>query len=165
MSEFLIRPALPPEWPEVGRLTVEAYRVSGYTQADSPYAVKLADAATRAREAEVWVAVDADESLLGTVTMAGPTSPWADIAGPEDLEFRMLAVSAAARGRGIGEALTRTVLTRAADLNLSGVVMSSSKEMTTAHRIYERLGFHRTPEKDWSPVPGMKLVTYRLALK
>lgn len=164
MSDVTIRRARPEEWAEIGRLTVEAYRVSGYTEATSTYALKLADAATRAREAEVWVAVDAADTVLGTVTMAPPSSPWAQVAGPADLEFRMLAVSERARGRGIGEALTRAVVDRAVELGMSGVVLSSSTQMHSAHRIYERLGFHRTPDSDWKPSPDTVLVTYRLDL-
>ncbi|HEY7598101.1 MAG TPA: GNAT family N-acetyltransferase [Actinophytocola sp.] len=165
MSEITIRLARPEEYEVAGRLTVEAYRASGYPEADSPYAVKLADGATRAREAELWVAVDGADTVLGTVTMAPPTSPWAEVAGKADLEFRMLAVGEAARGRGVGEALTRAVVDRAAELGLTGVVLSSSTEMTTAHRIYERLGFHRTPDKDWQPTPRTSLLTYRLDLR
>jgi ribosomal protein S18 acetylase RimI-like enzyme len=170
MSEFTIRRALPSEYAAAGRLTVAAYRASGLVEADSPYAEKLADAESRAREAELWVAVDRSETadgaeaVLGTVTIAPPGSPWVQVAGPSELEFRMLAVSAEARGRGIGEALTRAVLDRAAELGLTGVAMSSSPAMTTAHRIYERLGFYRTPAKDWSPAPGTDLFTYRLDL-
>jgi ribosomal protein S18 acetylase RimI-like enzyme len=163
MSEVTIRRGRPAEYAVAGALTVEAYRASGYTEADSPYAAKLADGATRAREAELWVAVDGD-AVLGTVTMAPPSSPWAQVAGPTELEFRMLAVSEEARGRGVGEALTRAVVDRATELGLTGVVLSSSTQMTTAHRIYERLGFHRTPDKDWQPSPGTRLVTYRLDL-
>jgi hypothetical protein len=36
--------------------------------------------------------------------------------------------------------------------------------MASAHRIYERLGFVRTPERDWQPMPGVQLITYRLHL-
>jgi ribosomal protein S18 acetylase RimI-like enzyme len=163
MSEVTIRRARPSEYTPAGELTVAAYRASGYTEADSPYAGKLADGATRAAEAELWVAVDGD-AVLGTVTMAPPSSPWAQVAGPADMEFRMLAVSKEARGRGVGEALTRAVVDRAAELGLTGVVLSSSTQMTTAHRIYERLGFRRTPDKDWQPSPDTSLVTYRLDL-
>ncbi len=164
MSEITIRPAHPDEYAAAGRLTVDAYRASGYLEAETPYALKLADAATRAREAELWVAVDEGGAVLGTVTMAPPTSGWAQVAGPADLEFRMLAVSATARGRGIGEALTRAVIDRTTELGLTGVVLSSSTQMTSAHRIYERLGFHRTPAKDWHPTPETNLLTYRLNL-
>jgi hypothetical protein len=39
--------------------------------------------------------------------------------------------------------------------------------MHAAHRIYERLGFVRTPERDWNPVPHLDdiaLLTYELTL-
>jgi hypothetical protein len=36
--------------------------------------------------------------------------------------------------------------------------------MTSAHRIYERLGFRRAPERDWSPVPGVDLMAFALRL-
>ena len=32
--------------------------------------------------------------------------------------------------------------------------------MRAAHRIYERLGFRRVPGRDWSPVPGIDLLTF-----
>jgi ribosomal protein S18 acetylase RimI-like enzyme len=165
MSEVTVRRARPSELAAVGRVTLEAYRASGFTEAGSSYAQKLADAAPRFGEAELWVAVDASGAVLGTVTMAPPGSVWAQVAEPDEMEFRMLAVSASARGRGVGEALTTAVLDRAAELALRGVVLSSSTEMTTAHRLYERLGFYRTPEKDWRPSPETQLVTYRMDLR
>jgi hypothetical protein len=36
--------------------------------------------------------------------------------------------------------------------------------MHTAHRLYERLGFSRLPERDWTPVPGITLRCYSLEL-
>jgi hypothetical protein len=32
--------------------------------------------------------------------------------------------------------------------------------MTTAHRLYERFGFTRLPERDWRPEPGVELLVY-----
>ena len=43
-----------------------------------------------------------------------------------------------------------------------GVRMSSMDRMTSAHRVYERLGFTRAPEDDWSPEPGVRLLAYVL---
>jgi hypothetical protein len=37
--------------------------------------------------------------------------------------------------------------------------------MRVAHRVYERLGFRRAPERDWSPVPGIELLAFVLALE
>ena len=36
--------------------------------------------------------------------------------------------------------------------------------MKSAQRLYERLGFVRAPEHDWSPLPGISLVAYVLEL-
>jgi hypothetical protein len=32
--------------------------------------------------------------------------------------------------------------------------------MTAAHRLYQRLGFTRLPERDWSAAPGVDLMVY-----
>jgi ribosomal protein S18 acetylase RimI-like enzyme len=163
MSEVTIRPARADELGAVGELTINAYNADGY-ETSGEYALKLADARPRAEEAELLVAVDDTGAVLGTVTVAPPGSPWSQVAAPDELEFRMLAVSPAARGRGVGEAMTRRVIERAAELGLRAVTLSSSQDMVTAHRLYERLGFRRTPDADWSPVPGVDLITYRFDL-
>lgn len=163
MSEVTIRPARESELGAVGELTINAYHADGY-ETSGEYALKLADARPRAAEAELLVAVDDAGTLLGTVTVAPPGSPWSQVAAADELEFRMLAVSPLARGRGVGEALTRRVIERAEELGLRAVTLSSSQNMLTAHRLYERLGFRRTPDADWSPVPGVDLITYRFDL-
>jgi hypothetical protein len=33
--------------------------------------------------------------------------------------------------------------------------------MTTAHRVYARLGYERDPDRDWSPLPGVDLLAFR----
>jgi ribosomal protein S18 acetylase RimI-like enzyme len=163
MSEVTIRLAREDELGVVGELTINAYHADGF-ETSGEYALKLADARPRWLEAELLVAVDDTDTVLGTVTVAPPGSPWAQVSASDELEFRMLAVSPAARGRGVGEALTRRVIERAEELGLRAVTLSSSQSMVVAHRLYERLGFRRTPEADWSPVPGVDLITYRLDL-
>jgi hypothetical protein len=37
--------------------------------------------------------------------------------------------------------------------------------MRTAHRIYEKLGFRRDPERDWTPMPGVDLLAFVLDLR
>ena len=76
----------------------------------------------------------------------------------------MLVVGADARGSGSGEALVRACLDVAREDGCSLVRLSSQEEMTAAHRLYERLGFVRTPSFDWYPVPGLFLRTYALPL-
>ncbi|WP_436501855.1 GNAT family N-acetyltransferase [Actinokineospora sp. HUAS TT18] len=156
-----VRPARADELDIVGELTLDAYQADGYLGPGSTgYAESLADAAGRMRAAELLVAVDRAGAVVGTVTIALPGSEYAEISREGELEFRMLAVAPAARGQGIGEQLTRAVLARAQELGLPRVVMCSSHKMAGAHRLYERLGFVRLPERDWSPGPGVQLIAF-----
>jgi ribosomal protein S18 acetylase RimI-like enzyme len=161
---FEIRPARPGEYDEIGALTAEAYLKDGLVPADSAYESTLRDAADRAANAELWVAADADGLLLGSVTFCCPGSAYREIARDGEGEFRMLAVSPVARGRGVGEALTRHCLDRSRDLGLHRVVMCSASTMAIAHRLYGRLGFTRLPERDWEPLPGISLLAFTLDL-
>jgi ribosomal protein S18 acetylase RimI-like enzyme len=160
---YVVRRAVDDELDAVGRLTVEAYHADGHVDLGNPYVEELADAASRAREAELWVAVE-DGRLLGSVTFCLPGTPWAELSRPGEGEFRMLGVAPAARRRGVAEALVRRVVQRARELDLDALVMCSMSQMTTAHRLYERLGFVRLPERDWCPVPGVELQAFRLEL-
>ncbi|MFJ8015421.1 GNAT family N-acetyltransferase [Streptomyces sp. NPDC096339] len=163
--DILIRAAQPAEYEELGEITAQAYVGDGLlSSGEAFYVGVLRDVAARAADGEVLVAVD-EGLLLGGVTFAPPGSPLADIAGPDEAEFRMLAVSREARGRGTGEALVRACIDRARAIEgVSTLVLSTQRSMTGAQRIYERLGFTRTPERDWAPVPGLTLLTYRLEL-
>ncbi|HEU5037838.1 MAG TPA: GNAT family N-acetyltransferase [Nocardioides sp.] len=163
MSELLapgvvVRRAEPADLTAAGEVTVAAY--AEFTEGpDDHYLALLRDAARRDREAELWVA-EREGEVLGTVTIALPGSPWREIATDDEGEFRMLAVSPAARRQGIGEALTRLVMDRFRELGFRSVVLSSLAQMTAAHRVYERHGFRRVPERDWSPVPGVDLIAF-----
>lgn len=154
-----IRLARPTELEAVGELTVAAYEAFTLGP-DDPYLGKLRDAGARAREAELWVATDEDR-VLGAVTSCPEGSPWREVARPGEGEFRMLAVHPDGQGRGAGEALVRHVLDRWTAAGIPTVVLSSLPGMAAAHRLYTRLGFVRTPERDWDPVPDVHLVTFR----
>lgn len=98
--DITIRPVEPAEYAALGEITAEAYLGDGLLDfgADDPYLVQLRDVPRRAEEAEVLVAADARGRVLGGVTYAPPGNRWADIAAPDEAEFRMLAVSREARG-------------------------------------------------------------------
>ncbi|WP_410621326.1 GNAT family N-acetyltransferase [Amycolatopsis sp. cmx-8-4] len=162
MGDVEIRPPRPGEYAAAGEVTVQAYDVDGHLAGDVGYDAELRDIARRVELAEVLVAVGEAGDVLGCVTIVQPGSAYAEISRPGELEFRMLAVAPSARGRGVGEALTRAVLDRARTLGLRRVVLSSLDGMRTAHRLYERLGFTRLPERDWRPFPHISLIAYRI---
>ena len=158
----LVRRARPGDLAAVGALTVAAY--APFTRGpDDPYVARLADAAARDRDAELWVAAHGDE-VVGTVTTCPPGSPWREIAGDGEAEFRMLAVDPAAHGRGTGRRLVAHVVDRARRAGDRRVVLSTTPGMAAAHRLYERLGFVRVPARDWAPLPDVPLLAYVLDL-
>ncbi|QKW21491.1 GNAT family N-acetyltransferase [Kitasatospora sp. NA04385] len=158
----LVRRALDRDLAGAGEVSVEAFVGDGHTRPDSPYVELLRDAARRGREAELLVAVDDAGAVLGCVTFAPGGTAWADVAGPAEGEIRMLAVGAAARGRGVGRALVEAAIGRSRELGLAGMAFSTRPAMTAAHRIYAALGFVRSPERDWSPTPGTDLLVYTM---
>jgi ribosomal protein S18 acetylase RimI-like enzyme len=159
---FQIRRARPREYDAVGDLTVRAYVAEGLSSVETDYVHQLQDAGTRGEKAELWVAVDADDRLLASVTLSPPGSPYREISREGEGEFRMLAVEPEARGRGIGEALVRWCIDRSMELGDRRMVLCTQKENATAHRLYIRLGFVRLPERDWSPVEGVDLMAFVL---
>lgn len=161
-----VRPAGPADFAAVARLTVAAYEADGQLKGENGYATVLADVATRAETGEVLVAVDeATGEVLGAVTFVLPGTPYAELSGPGEAEFRMLAVDPAAQGRGAGAALVDACLARATELDCSAVVICVRSGMAaSAQRLYQRLGFVRVPAKDWSPLPGVDLLGLRLDL-
>ncbi|MGW4381916.1 GNAT family N-acetyltransferase [Kitasatospora sp. NPDC004531] len=163
MHSPIVRRALDHDLAGAGEVSVEAFVGDGHTRPDSDYVELLRDAARRNREAELLVAVDgAGGPVLGCVTFATGGTAWADIARPDEGEIRMLAVGAAARGRGVGRALVSAAIARSRELGLAGMAFSTRPAMTAAHRIYDALGFLRTPERDWTAAPGVDLMVYTM---
>src|SRR5262245_7023164 len=95
-----VRRARPEEFAAVGEISVAAYERDGQL-VGSGYAEHLADVAARAEVGEVYVAVDEGGELLGSVTFTLPGTALAELSGPGEAEFRMLAVAPAAWGRGV----------------------------------------------------------------
>ncbi|WP_081238594.1 GNAT family N-acetyltransferase [Streptomyces viridosporus] len=167
--DIVIRPVESGEYEELGEITAQAYLQDGlldFGEGDA-YLGELRDVAKRAAAAEVLVAAEHGR-VLGGVTFVPDGGPMADIARPGEAEIRMLAVARAARGRGAGEALVRACVDRARAVEgCTGVVLSTQRAMRSAHRVYERLGFVRTPGRDWNPLPDLDditLLTYELTL-
>ena len=166
--DIVIRQAEPDEYDTLGEITAQAYLQDGLlTFGESDwYLGELRNVAKRAAAADVLVATQGGQ-LLGGVTFVPSGGPMADLARPGEAEIRMLAVDRAARGRGAGEALVRACVDRAKGTEgCTGIVLSTQAVMYAAHRIYERLGFARAPERDWNPIPDhdFTLLTYELTL-
>lgn len=153
-----VRVALPDDLAQAGALTAEAYHADRLLDGDAEYAAELRDAERRAREAVLLVATvpvhpgapDPGEVVVGTLTLAPYGASYAEVAGPGEVELRMLAVAPEARRRGVAERLLTAALREAVARGARGVVLSTRDSMVVARRLYDRLGFVSRPDRDWA---------------
>lgn len=158
-----VREARPDEYGAIGELTVQAY--AGVLPAeDAEYLDEIRDVARRAESCTILAAVDG-RTVLGAVTyVPGPGTPYSESEAEGEAGFRMLAVSPAAQGRGVGRALVEACIVRARAQGARRLVLLTLPSMARARRIYESLSFRRAPRRDWSPVPYITLKGYELDL-
>jgi ribosomal protein S18 acetylase RimI-like enzyme len=161
MGYVIVRTAGADELAGLGELRVAAYVAEGMT-GSSPYADVLRQLGL-STPGEVLVAED-DGRAIGTV-MLEPFHLGSEIARtPDEAEIRALAVAPDAQGRGAGRALVKAVIERAAAIRVRHLLLSTRPTMAAAQHLYRAAGFTRLPERDWSPVPGLILITYGLML-
>lgn len=162
--DVVVREARESELAEIGALTAEIY--DGLVGPE--YLEVLRDARSRwdAPGTTQLVAFDdGTDGLLGVSVHATAGSPWRDVAVDDEAEIRMLGVRESARGRGVGQALVRASASLAEAAGSPRIVLSTELEMEDAQRLYARLGFARVPERDWTPRPGLSLLTYALEVE
>lgn len=165
--QIFVRPVKPADYDDVARITRDSYLAAGhFTDATHPYMLSIQNVQDRAGRATVWVAERAGR-VVGSVTVARAGEPFADIALDDELEFRMLVVDPAVQRSGAGAALVEAVVAHARTLpGVNAVVLTTGQGWAGARALYGKLGFERTPRRDWF-VPGtdIKLLVYRLALQ
>jgi ribosomal protein S18 acetylase RimI-like enzyme len=150
--------ARPDDFARIGQLTSDVY--VGGRLASPEYGEQLRDVAGRADRAELLVVRDDEGRVVGSVALV-LSGDFGEVTDSDDeAAFRMLVVDPAVQGRGIGELLVRACLDRARAAGKRRVVLSTDRRMTTAQRLYERLGFTRLPERDWRPTPFIYLLVY-----
>jgi ribosomal protein S18 acetylase RimI-like enzyme len=170
--------------PEVGDIRLAAYQADGFISADSGYASTLHGLGADGK-GHVLVAVLPDEDLCaagspdrsgsrpgstqGRIAGTIMLQTWPDtgqvVQGADEAEIRALAVRPHAQGQGIGADLLRRLIDLAAGKGVRRLVLCTEAEMRPAHRLYERAGFERQRERDWSPAPGTTLLVYSLQLE
>ncbi|MBK7084631.1 MAG: GNAT family N-acetyltransferase [Flavobacteriales bacterium] len=121
-------------------------------------------AARRSKRVAICCWHGAAGAVVGAVLHLHTNGPLGQVARDGEAEFRMLAVAPEARGKRIGEALVRACIERAMNGGARAVVLWSQPTMPAAHRLYERLGFVRAPERDQEDVRGFTRLVFRKSL-
>jgi GNAT superfamily N-acetyltransferase len=154
---FVVREARKEEHAALGQLMVAAYAaLEGFpTPAEQPRYYEMLTHIGRLAErphTQLLVAVRGTELLGGVVYFSdmaqygsgGSATQEKDAAG-----FRLLAVSPAARGLGVGRALAQRCIALAREGGRRQVILHTTRAMTVAWGMYERLGFQRSPDLDF----------------
>lgn len=147
-------------------LWTEAYVTHGVGGRTVPYVVADFDESTR--NGEVFV-VDGEPGgeggrLAGVVVLSPPGAAGNVVARAGEAELSRLAVPLAARGRGVGRALTVRCERRARAAGWTAIALWSRPGQVEAHRLYESLGYRRVPERDTVDDSGQGRLVFRLDL-
>lgn len=156
-AETVVRVARDEDYDAVGELCVEAYDAAHQLEPGSPYAATLVDARGRASDSLVLVA-ERDGQLVGTVTICLPGSESREIGRDDEVEFRFLAVAPSAQRTGVADSLMAAIEEHAVEVGARRLAICVRDTNTGAAAMYERRGFVRVPERDWSPRPGVDLL-------
>jgi ribosomal protein S18 acetylase RimI-like enzyme len=164
VHRVIIREARPDDQAEVGEVRLGAYRALGLLPEGSGYAETLR---TFGFDDDCAVLVAADETgnnILGTITLElfGPGSELAK--DDTEADIRAFAVAPDAQGRGVGRKLLLAVIEYAEKRGVRRLRLCTQPAMRTAQHLYTSMGFSRTAELDFDPVPGLTLHAYELAL-
>lgn len=133
--------------------------------ASPAYREHLRDVGPRMTHAELLVAVDGADRLLGSITYARAGTPFALVSTPGEGELRMLGV-VEHRGRARTEdALVEAGIQRAERDGLSALVVPvvRSRHRGVA-KVFQRWGFRPARGRELSPMPGLHLEAYLLRL-
>ena len=163
LTEITIVAVRPEEHRALGELTVRVYRQVLASELEG-YAGVLRNVDDRlAAGCEVLVARRGDQVVGGVTFVPGP-GPYAQLITENEAELRMLVVDPEAQGRGVGAALVQACVELARAAGKRNLVLGTMPAMVAAQRLYARLGFRRTPERDQQLDGGPCLVSYAKAL-
>lgn len=148
-----IRAATADDAAAVIALWTEAYTLRGAEGRATPYEEReYFDSFGPGR---VFVAEE-DGETVGVVVLLPPgTAAWAE---PGEAALTRLAVTAAARGRGIGRALAERCGDEARAAGAPAIALWSRPYQVAAHALYESLGYRRVAARDGSDPDGGRRV-------
>jgi ribosomal protein S18 acetylase RimI-like enzyme len=155
---YTVRKAQPAEFQEIGELMVAVYsKLEGFPkEKDQPAYYQLlrnVGDLTKKPETELLIAVAPEGRIAGAVVYFGDIRHYGS-GGTATSEkntsgFRLLAVDPAYRGQGIGKLLTIECIKKSKDKNLHQIIIHSTRAMQIAWKMYEGLGFQRSPDLDF----------------
>ena len=157
--KYSIRNVRTGELPAVGNLMVKAYsNLDGFPkESELPdYFELLRNVGVLLKNpgTEILVAVSDSDEIGGAVVFIGNMRYYGAhnniVNEPDSCGFRLLAVDPDKSRNGIATSLVHACIAKAKERNASSVIIHTTDPMKVAWRMYERLGFERSKELDFS---------------
>ena len=143
MAQVSMRDFLPADTQQVDALGIAAFEQYKDFYNDWPaLRERIATLSSLAEHGEIIV-VEANGRIVGSVAYLGPGKPKSPFYNPEWAVMRMLVVSPAMQGRGIGRMLADECIRRAVRDKTGLFALHTSEMMTVALPMYLRMGFAR----------------------
>lgn len=157
----MIRKAAERDADAVIALWTQAYVTEGEGGRDDPYSE--AEFAETAERSEVFVAERGGE-VVGVVALLPPGGEGRAVAIGGESELARWAVAPAARRAGVGDALVERCEQRAREAGWEAIALWSRPYQRAGHRLYERRGYRRAPERDSVDETGYGRLVFRFPL-
>jgi len=160
------------EYDALGKLMVKVYaHLDGFPKPEEQpaYYEMLANIGrfTENKDARVLVAVSEHGELVGGVVYFGDMAQYGSGGTATSVKnasgIRLLGIDPKFRGAGAGKALTNACIELAREKGHAEVVLHTTQAMRVAWGLYERLGFERSEDLDFSQ-QGLPVFGFRLKL-
>jgi ribosomal protein S18 acetylase RimI-like enzyme len=171
-SQLTIRDLHPSEFDALGKLMIEVYsNLEGFpTPAEQPRYYELLANIGRFTEkpaTRVLVALSHGGDLMGGVVYFGDMAQYGSGGTATSVKgasgIRLLGVDPTFRNTGVGKALTNACIRLAREKGHAQVILHTTQAMQTAWGLYEKLGFLRSEDLDFSQ-QGLPVFGFRLTL-
>lgn len=171
-ENFVIRDLQVEESTALGQMMVEVYsRLEGFPSPEQQpdYYRMLSNIGdfSQRKDARVLVACSDSGLLLGGIVYFGDMAEYGSGGSATRVRdasgIRLLGVSPEARGQGVGKALACACIDAARAAGHREVVLHTTQAMKVAWALYERLGFVRSEDLDFSQA-GFPVFGFRLKL-
>jgi ribosomal protein S18 acetylase RimI-like enzyme len=160
VSQITVRNAVEDERPVIEDLVIAAYEQFTSDLSEPVWRFYKANIERTMEAAGVdQILVAISSSILGSVLLYKNAEDYL----PEWWSVRLLAVSPAARGQGVGRLLMEECVRRSREGGGKVLGLHTTDMMAVARGMYERMGFKRVPELDFQ-LPENLIKAYRLDL-
>lgn len=166
VAGLTIRDARPDELDEVATVLRDAYRQYERIMPSDRWQSYLEDimnVRSRLTESELIVA-SMGSGVVGAVTLY-PDGSRLEVWPRDWAGVRLLAVLPEYRGRHIGRSLMEECISRCRQKGIKTLGLHTTEAMAPAPRLYERMGFVRTPEFDFHPSPEIVVAAYKYSVQ